>query len=136
MERARWDIVFTDFSLKWKYRVTGYNEDARIVIQVTDTASGKPIPMPDLPEGQILGVTISRDETTMAYYLNDDRSPSNLYAQRLGATQAKRLTDTLSKQTFSRAALQIEIVFFHELFRTEDSIGFSRVLRRARIYKS
>ena len=29
VERAQWDILFTNFSLNGKYRVTGYNKDGR-----------------------------------------------------------------------------------------------------------
>jgi dipeptidyl aminopeptidase/acylaminoacyl peptidase len=112
VERADWDILFSEFSLKGKYRVTGYNEDARVTIKVVDTATGKPIPMPDLPEGQVVGVTISRDESMMAYYLNDDRAPNNLYVQKLGTTEASRLTNTLSKEIDPADLVASEVVRF------------------------
>jgi hypothetical protein len=48
VEKAAWDILFTHFSPNGKNRVTGYNEDEREAIKVIDTASRKPIPMPDL----------------------------------------------------------------------------------------
>ena len=118
------DILFTNFSLNGKYRVTGYNEDAREAIKVIDTASAKPIPMPELrgrsvsasvaalPEDRIVGVTTSRDETMMAYYVNDARSPSNLYVQKLGTNGAKRLTDTLSKHIDPADLVDSEVVRF------------------------
>jgi dipeptidyl aminopeptidase/acylaminoacyl peptidase len=112
VERADWDILFSEFSLKGKYRVTGYNEDARVTIKVVDTATGKPIPMPDLPEGQVVGASISRDESMMAYYLNDDRAPNNLYVQKLGTTEATRLTNTLSKEIDPADLVESEVVRF------------------------
>jgi len=124
VEKARWDILFTNFSLNAKYRVTGYNEDGRETIKVLDTASGKPIPMPDLrgrsvsaslaplPEDRYVGVTFSRDETVMAYYVNDARSPSNLYVQKLGTHATKRLTDTLSKHIDPTDLVDSEVVRF------------------------
>jgi hypothetical protein len=75
VERAPWDIVFTYFSHNGKYRVTGINEDARTVIKVYEHATGKPVPLPKLPEGEISSVNISRSEHLMSFYLNSDRSP-------------------------------------------------------------
>ncbi len=62
-----------------KYRVTAVNEDARTKIKIYDTATGKLVPLPQLPNADITGVNISRSEKLMAFYLNGDRSPSNLY---------------------------------------------------------
>jgi dipeptidyl aminopeptidase/acylaminoacyl peptidase len=136
VEKARWDILFTNFSLNGKYRVTGYNEDGRETIKVIDTASGKPIPMPDLrgcsvsaslaplPEDRYVGVTISRDETMMAYYVNDARSPSNLYVQKLGTHETKRRTDTLSKHIDPTDLVDSEVV----RFKSFDGLGIPNVL--------
>jgi dipeptidyl aminopeptidase/acylaminoacyl peptidase len=124
VEKAQWDILFTNFSLSGKYRVTGYNEDGRETVKVIDTASGKPIRMPDLrgrsvsaslaplPEDRFVGVTFSSDETMMAYYVNDARSPSNLYVQKLGTRETKRLTDTLSKHLDPTDLVESEVVRF------------------------
>ena len=62
VEAADWDVVFTRFSHGGRYRVTAVNEDARTVIRLHDTTSGKLVPMPRLPEGDVTSVAISRDE--------------------------------------------------------------------------
>ena len=82
VESADWDVVFTRFSRNGRYRVTAVNEDGRTVIRILDTAVGKLVPMPRLPEGDVTSVVISRDEDRMVISLSGDRSPTNLYAAR------------------------------------------------------
>ena len=96
VEREPWDVMYTYFSRNGKYRVTATNADARTVIRVVETATGRPVALPRLPGGDITGVNISPSETRMAFYLNGDRSPSNLYVYDFGTKKATRLTDSLN----------------------------------------
>jgi dipeptidyl aminopeptidase/acylaminoacyl peptidase len=96
VERPAWDVMYTYFSRTGRYRVTGINEDARTVIKVYDTKTGQQVPLPKLPDGDITGVQISPSETRMAFYLNGDRSPSNLYVYDFASKKATRLTDSLN----------------------------------------
>jgi dipeptidyl aminopeptidase/acylaminoacyl peptidase len=98
VEKAAWDIMFSSFSHNGKYRVTGINEDGRTVIKVSETKTGKLVPLPKLPDGEITSVRISRSEQRMAFYLNGDRAPSNLYVYDFATGKATRLTDSLSKE--------------------------------------
>ena len=75
VEKPQWDVSYTYFSRNGKYRVTAINEDARTKIKIYDTATGKLVPLPQLPNGDITGVNISPSEKLMAFYLNGDRSP-------------------------------------------------------------
>lgn len=96
VEDAKWDILFTYFSKHGKYRVTGINEDARTVIRIYETATGKEVRLPKLPEGQISGVTISDTESLMAFYLNPDRSPGDLHLYDFSSKKVRKLTDSLN----------------------------------------
>ncbi|HEX7177729.1 MAG TPA: S9 family peptidase [Pyrinomonadaceae bacterium] len=98
VERANWDISGAYFSRNGKYRVTVLNEDARTVIKIYDTATGKLVPLPKLPGGDITGVNIAPSESRMAFYLNGDRSPSNLYVYDFATKKATRLTNSLNPQ--------------------------------------
>jgi dipeptidyl aminopeptidase/acylaminoacyl peptidase len=98
VERAKWDVMYTYFSRNGKYRVTATNEDARTVIKIYDAKSGKAVPLPQLPGGDITGVQISPSESRMAFYLNGDRSPSNLYVYDFASKKATRLTDSLNPE--------------------------------------
>ncbi len=98
VEKAPWDIMTTYFSRNGKYRVTVINEDARTVIKIYDTATGKLVQLPKLPDGDITGVNISPSEKRMAFYLNGDRSPANLYVYDFASRKATKLTDSLNPE--------------------------------------
>ncbi|MCF2856146.1 S9 family peptidase [Pseudoalteromonas sp. SMS1] len=93
-----WDIQFLYFSDTNRYRVVGVNEDSSIKVTVTDLKQQKDIQLPKLPAGSIRGVNFSEDEKLMAFYLNSDTSPSNLFVWEVGSDSVKQLTSTLSKK--------------------------------------
>ena len=98
VEKAPWDIVYTYFSRNGKYRVTAINEDARTKMKIYDTATGKLVPLPQLPNADITGVNISPSEKLMAFYLNGDRSPANLYVYNFMSKKATKLTESLNPE--------------------------------------
>ncbi|HVF56879.1 MAG TPA: S9 family peptidase [Pyrinomonadaceae bacterium] len=98
VERAPWDTSYTYFSRNGKYRVVATNEDARTRIKIYDAATGKPVVLPVLPEGDITGVNISPSETRMAFYHNGSRSPSNLYVYDFATKKVTRLTESLNPE--------------------------------------
>lgn len=98
VEKAPWDVSYTYFSYTGKYRVTAINEDARTRIKIYDTATGKQIALPQLPNADITGVNISRSEKLMAFYLNGDRSPGNLYVYDFATKKVTKLTDSLNPE--------------------------------------
>ena len=110
VEKAPWDISYTYFSRNGKYRVTAINEDARTKIKIYDQATGKPIPLPQLPNGVITGVNISPSEKLMAFYLNGDRSPSNLYVYNFATKKATKLTETLSPEIDAGDLVESQII--------------------------
>ena len=94
VERQKWDIMFVYFSRHGKYRVIGVNEDARTRVEIFDNATGQPLALPSLPEGQIANVTFSRNEDLMSFYFNGDHTPANLFLFDLKSKSVKQLTDT------------------------------------------
>jgi dipeptidyl aminopeptidase/acylaminoacyl peptidase len=112
IERAPWDVMYTYFSHNGKYRVTAVNEDARTVMKIVDVKSGRAVPLPRMPNGDITGVQISPSEKLMAFYLNGDRSPSNLYVYDFATRKATRLTDSLNPQINPTDLADSEVVRF------------------------
>jgi len=108
VEKAPWDILGTYFSRNGKYRVTVINEDARTVIKIYDAATGKLVPLPKLPGGDITGVTFAPSETRMAFYLNGDRAPSNLYVYDFGTRKATKLTNSLNPEINANDLVEAE----------------------------
>ncbi|MET1255255.1 prolyl oligopeptidase family serine peptidase [Aliikangiella maris] len=93
--QANWDVSFVQFSDDGKYRVVGVNQDAQTQLDMAEVASGKQIAMPELPAGDLRGVNFSANSKKMAFYINSDTSPSNLFSYVIGENKAKRLTRSL-----------------------------------------
>jgi dipeptidyl aminopeptidase/acylaminoacyl peptidase len=110
VEKAPWDVSYTYFSRTGKYRVTAINDDAVTKIKIYDQATGKPIPLPQLPNGVITGVNISPSEKLMAFYLNGDRSPSNLYVYNFATRKALKLTDSLNPEINSGDLVESQVI--------------------------
>ncbi len=95
VQKAEWDIAYSYFSHDGKYRVVAINADGSTAIQVVDAATNRPIVLRALPAGEIRGGTIARSEKRMAFYLNGDRQPNDLYVLDFGG-QPKQLTTSLN----------------------------------------
>jgi dipeptidyl aminopeptidase/acylaminoacyl peptidase len=112
VEKADWDVLYTGFSKHGRYRVTAINEDARTVVRLHDLKEGKLVPLPELPAADITSGRISPTERHLAFYVNGDRSPSNLYVHTLGEAAPRRLTDSLNKEIDPEDLVESEVVRF------------------------
>ena len=112
VEKADWDVMYTYFSRGGRYRVTGVNDDGRTVIKLYDARTNAPVKLPSLPNGDITSVSISKSDARMSFYVNGDRSPSNLYVYEFGGAEARRLTDTLNKEIDPADLVEAEVVRF------------------------
>lgn len=110
VEKAPWDISFTSFSRHGKYRVTAINEDAHTKIKIYNTATGKLVPLPQLPNADITAINISPSEKQMAFYVNGDRSPSNLYVYNFTTRKTTKLTNSLNPQISSNDLVETQVV--------------------------
>jgi dipeptidyl aminopeptidase/acylaminoacyl peptidase len=57
-------------------------------------------------------VVVSPSEKRLAFYVNGDRSPSNLYVHTLGEAAPRRLTESLSKEIDPEDLVESEVVRF------------------------
>ncbi len=125
-ESAEWDVMYTYFSHDGRFRVTGINEDGSIVIRIAEVASAsvgaddgngegegeKPVQLPELPEGQIHSVVFSQSGQRMAFYVNGDRSPDNLFVHDFTTGQFRQITQSLSREIDSSDLVEAEVVRF------------------------
>ncbi|SFL27359.1 S9 family peptidase [Lysobacter sp. cf310] len=111
VQSSDWDITDNYFSHDGKYRVVAINQDGSTAIQVFDYASGKPVVLPKLPAGEIRNVSISRSEKRMAFYLNGDRQPNDLYTLSFGG-QPKQLTRSLNPAIAATDLVDSSVVRF------------------------
>lgn len=98
VEEAPWDLMYAYLSHTGKYRVVAINNDARTEIKIYEEATGQPLKISGLPEGDITGVNISDSENLMSFYVSSSKAPSNLYVYNFGTKEIKQLTSTMSKE--------------------------------------
>ena len=112
VEKADWDVAWTFFSHDGKYRVSAVNQDGRSVLHVFDGKTGAPVPLPPLPPGEISSVRVSDSETKLAFQLDGDRGPRNLYVYEFGAKAPVRLTDTMNPEIDPEDLVEAQVVRF------------------------
>lgn len=95
VQKADWDVQYSYFSHNGKYRVAGINRDGSTEVNLFDASTGDPIPLPVLPAGEIRGLSIAQSEKRMAFYVNGDRQPNDLFVLEFGG-EPKQLTHSLN----------------------------------------
>ena len=110
VEKADWDIVYSSYSRDGRFRVTGINADASVKLRIRE--GDKEMALPKLPDGELRGVTFSRSGAKMAFYVNGDRSPSNLFVHDFAAKKTTQLSRSLSKEIDPNELVEARIVRF------------------------
>ncbi|MEP1553480.1 MAG: S9 family peptidase [Paraglaciecola sp.] len=93
--QADWDVSFVFYSPSGRYRIHGINADGLTDITIYDQTTGKELSLNKVPEGELGQIRFSRDESKLAFGLNTDTSPYNLYMSSIGGDSV-RLTNALS----------------------------------------
>ncbi|MEE9443187.1 MAG: S9 family peptidase [candidate division Zixibacteria bacterium] len=112
VKTADWDIMYSYFSYKGKYRVIGVNNDAKTEIEILNTETGELINPPDLPDADITSVGFSRSEKYMTFYMSGSRSPSDLYIYNLETGEYNRLTNSMNPEIDPQDLVDAEVVRF------------------------
>jgi dipeptidyl aminopeptidase/acylaminoacyl peptidase len=118
--------MYAYFSRHGKYRVLAVNDDARTRISVVEARTGNAVRLPKLPDGDITGVSISDDEKLMAFYLNGDRSPANLYVYDFATATTKQLTQSLNPEIAPEDLVDSQVV----RFKSFDGMTIPNILYR------
>lgn len=92
---ADWDVSFVFYSPSGTYRVHAINADGLTDLSILNTQTGEDLVLNGVPEGELGQIRFSRDESKIAFGVNTDTSPYNLYMTELGG-EAVRLTDAIN----------------------------------------
>ena len=111
VEKADWDLLGTGYSRNGRHRISLVNRDGSIDVRVHDSG-GKPVALPKLPGGEMRQVTFSASGKLMAFYLNGDRSPNNLYVHDFGSGKTTQLTRSLNPAIDPDHLVEAEVVRF------------------------
>jgi len=117
VEQTEWDILNSYFSRSGKYRVTVINNNARTEVRIYDVASGKLIDLPEFPNGDVRlraleekVIKFSKSERLITFYLDGERSPSNLYVYNLDTGTYEKLTDTMNPAVKESGLVEPEMI--------------------------
>ncbi len=105
-----WDISYAYFSKNGKYRVVGINQDAKTVVKILDNSTGQNVTFPDIPNGDVSSVRISRSENKMIFSAGSSKSTNNLYLYDFETKKHKQLTKTLNPEINPDDLVEAEIV--------------------------
>ncbi len=111
--KADWDVTGATYSKNGKYLVISVNADARTDLRVLDTESDAPVELPADAAADITALTISPDETTMAFYMSRSRNPNDLFVWTIGSADPPRqLTESLNPAIDPDDLVDPEVVRF------------------------
>lgn len=120
---TKWDITTLSLSHNGRYRVVTVNNDARTLIQLTDS-TGTAVDVPSLHDLDITSVRISRGEKLMAFYANSSRSSNNLYVYDFSTKSYKQLTNTMNPEIDAQ-----DLVEGHVLrYKSSDGLDIPAIL--------
>ena len=93
-----WDVVYVTQSFTGRYVVVGTNVDGQLIMNITDTTKNNELlQLPnELPSGEIHNIRFSQNEQYMAFSINSDISPNDIYVMNLDTQQVVKVTNSLS----------------------------------------
>jgi dipeptidyl aminopeptidase/acylaminoacyl peptidase len=99
-------------SCNWRYRIVLRHEGVRMGMALYECSSDKQVALPSFPAGDIKMPSISRSERLMAFYLNGDRAPNDLYVYEFSTGQFRKLTSSLNPAIDPAALVESEEISF------------------------
>src|SRR5690606_26817891 len=95
---TNWDVMYSFLSENEKYRVIAINEDGKNSLIIQEAATGAPVNFPDIPDGDVVAVSIAKSETKARLTIGSSKAPSNLYLYDFGTEALTKLTETLNPE--------------------------------------
>ncbi|WP_018147900.1 S9 family peptidase [Henriciella marina] len=107
---ADWDVSYVFDSPTGRYLVSAINNDALTELSILDNQTGETVALSNIPDGEVGQVRFNRDESQIAFGVNTDTSPFNLYLADLETGAATRLTSALPTDIDESDLVTAEIV--------------------------
>ncbi|MGC6421982.1 MAG: S9 family peptidase [Flavobacteriaceae bacterium] len=107
-----WDVMYSYLSENETYRVIGINEDGKTQLVILDNEKGIQMDFPEIPDGSISSVSISRSEKKMRLSIGSSQTPNNMYLYDLNTKRTKKLTSSLNPQLDKEQLVGAEVVRF------------------------
>jgi dipeptidyl aminopeptidase/acylaminoacyl peptidase len=91
-----WDVLGAQYSKSGRFLTVYVNEDAKFSSRLLDAATLQAVPLNGMPPGIVRGVSVSRNDSAIAFYASDGSVPDDLYAGALAGGAPARLTNALN----------------------------------------
>lgn len=111
-EKADWDLLGTSYSRDGRYRTSVMNQDGSIVVRAFEGPDERPVALPKMAGGEMRQTTFSPSGRLLAFYVNGDRSPNNLYVYDLKTRATRQLTQSLNKEIDPADLVEAQVVRF------------------------
>src|SRR5689334_1707349 len=114
IERASGDVLATFFSSDYGRRFTFYNDIAttRRVMKVHEEPTGSVFSLAGFPQQSITSAVVSKSGRRLAFYVDGDRSPGNIYLYDFAERSVTQLTESLNPEIDPEDLVESEIVSF------------------------
>ena len=109
---ADWDVSYVAYSPSGRYRVHAINADGLTQLTILDTQGNRNVTLRNIPEGMVGGVRFNRDESTVAFTVASDTSPSDIFVADLATGNARRLTTALNPAIDERQLVTATVARF------------------------
>lgn len=117
--KADWDVSYVSYSPSGRYRISGINEDGSTQVTIRDMTENKNVKLNDLPEGNVNSVRFSPNESEIAFIMNGDRAPSDIYVASLETGDIIGLTNALNPEISSEMLVEGKVVRYESYDRLE-----------------
>ena len=95
--KANCDCYFS-FSPGGRYQIVSRDQDSVLRVDISCVESARQVSLPDVATEGVTGLNFSRSGKAMAFYVDTDRSPGNLYVYDFSSRVARKLTDSLAPE--------------------------------------
>ena len=108
--QTNWDVMYSYLSENEKYRVIAVNEDGKNTLFIKNLVHNSDVFFPEIIDGDIKGVRISKSEKKIRLTLGTSKSPNNIYVYDMDSKKLKKLTETLNPEINANDLVEAEVV--------------------------
>ena len=107
---TNWDVMYSYLSENERYRVIAINEDGKNTLFIKDLVKNSDVYFPEIPDGDIKGVSFSESEEKIRLTIGTSKSPNNIYVYEIASEKLKQVTKTLNPEINANDMVAAEIV--------------------------
>lgn len=110
--KTNWDVAYSYASENEKFRIIAINADGRNQLVVKEIATDKEVIFPEIPDGDILAVSVSDSEKLMRLTVGTSKAPANIYVYNFETQALDKITNSLNPEINPDDLVSAEVVRF------------------------